>query len=237
MGSKQIAFGEAPNRSEGRCLTQIVSTTVSVAVSITLKVSLPALQQTTYLPSGAAARPLACRPVNTSAGTETCVQRKDGHRSLAGDVADRIDADRGASSRRARQIAAARTTTSPIADEELVLDQQHIVGSDSDLERPQHSTARRFDFVQAIRQIGADVQPRSVRRQGKPAGNFGFSPRRIGQRQCDHVGRDDSSVRVHREDPDKPVDVAEVDLFAVGREDQPRVTELPGFVRLENVGR
>ncbi len=60
-------MGWAPKRSAGVGLAQIVSTTVSVLVSITLRVSLAAFAQTTYRPSGDTARALACSPVTISA--------------------------------------------------------------------------------------------------------------------------------------------------------------------------
>ena len=46
------AFGCAPKRSAGFCRAQIVSTTASLRVSITLSVSLPALATTSYRPLG-----------------------------------------------------------------------------------------------------------------------------------------------------------------------------------------
>ncbi len=45
-GAKTRAFGEAPKRSAGLGLAQIVSTAVSVAVSTTVRLSDPALAQT-----------------------------------------------------------------------------------------------------------------------------------------------------------------------------------------------
>ena len=45
--SNASAFGDAPNRSDGFGLAHIVSTTASLAMSMTLRWSLPALAQTT----------------------------------------------------------------------------------------------------------------------------------------------------------------------------------------------
>ncbi len=67
MGSKASALGWAPKRSAGLGFAQIVSTTASVRVSITLRVSLAAFAQTTWRPSGDTARALAWSPVTISA--------------------------------------------------------------------------------------------------------------------------------------------------------------------------
>ena len=65
-GANARALGEAPNRSLGAGLTQIVSATASAAVSMTLSVSAAALAQTTYLASGDKANALECRPTRIS---------------------------------------------------------------------------------------------------------------------------------------------------------------------------
>src|ERR1035441_4787017 len=65
-GANASAFGLAPNGSPGFWRAQIVSTIFSVRVSITLKVSLPALATTKYRPLGERAIAEACSPVSTS---------------------------------------------------------------------------------------------------------------------------------------------------------------------------
>src|SRR5208283_3670931 len=64
--SNASALGCAPNKSAGFCRAQIVSTILSVRVSMTLNVSLPAFATTRNFPFGDNAIAQACRPVKSS---------------------------------------------------------------------------------------------------------------------------------------------------------------------------
>ena len=78
------------------------------------------------------------------------------------DVANRVNADVGSTSRRAGQVIGTGASTRPVADECLLSDQHHVIGSHAHINRMLERPGGCVDQQQAVRQIAADVERRPI---------------------------------------------------------------------------
>jgi hypothetical protein len=73
------------------------------------------------------------------------------HGAFAGDVPNRVDANDGAATGRAGQVAVSWPAAAPVAHVRLLVHQHDVVGGDADVERSQCLAGGRIDFKQSVR--------------------------------------------------------------------------------------
>ena len=221
VGAKAKALGVAPSSSLGLGLTQIVSTTQSSCVSITLRLSLPALAQHHVLGVGRDGQGRGVQVRDDFAGGPR-TQVDHAHAPFAGDVPQRIDADQRALAGGAGQVARGRPPPAPVRHIRLVAHQYDVVRGHAHVEMPHHTAGGGLQFQQAVGEVAAHQQPPAIGADGQAGGDFGH--------RCTHGPAagpcSPGAFTVPCWPPEHlyvPFYVAQIDLPAIGREDQARI--------------
>ena len=234
-GSKARAFGEAPKRSAGLGLAQIVSTTASVARVDDAEVVAGGVRADDVAAVGRDGEGRGVEVDEDLGQRRPAREVDDAHRPFAGDARRRVDPDLGAPSGRAGEVARRGPASAPVRNIGLASDQDDIVRGDAD------SKARKTQPSRGRSRKGGSRgcrRRRACGRRGRRPGRPG-SPRRAAAPWRGQGGASGAGSRLPSTPTAKtltlPVDVAEAEAAAVGRKDRPGVAQLALGVGLEDV--